>query len=330
MLLRPYFTPILVKGLLIFLVSLLFGNLLWQNQARKSPLAWWPKQVRRIWYRSPADASYQPALFYAPRTRRPVPLLVALHTWHGDYMERSSVPYARYAIENDWAFIHPHFRGPNIQPEATGSDLVIADILAAVDYARGRATVDPQRIYLIGASGGGHAALLVAARHPHIWAGVSAWVPVTNLEAWYAETLHTRVPGDLESACGGPPGVSPEVDLEYRRRSPLTYLHPGLSIPIDLNTGIHEDLVPVSHALQAFNLLAAPQDRLPEGEILYFARHALVPPRLVADYSDPAYGERQVLFRRQSGKVRITVFDGGHEILYKTGLNWLAKQVKED
>ena len=29
--------------------------------------------------------------------------------------------------------------------------------------------------------------MLMAGRHPDIWAGVSAWVPISDLKAWYHE-----------------------------------------------------------------------------------------------------------------------------------------------
>jgi hypothetical protein len=35
-----------------------------------------------------------------------------------------------------------------------------------------------------------------------------------------------------------------------------------------------------------------------------------------------------VLFRRESGMVRVTVFDGGHEIIHHAALAWLAAQQK--
>ena len=53
-------------------------------------------------------------------TKQAVPLLVALHTWSGDYKQRASIPYAQWCIEKGWAFVHPQFRGPNRRPEATG------------------------------------------------------------------------------------------------------------------------------------------------------------------------------------------------------------------
>jgi dipeptidyl aminopeptidase/acylaminoacyl peptidase len=138
-----------------------------------------------------------------------------------------SIPYGKWCVENDWVFIHPHFRGPNRTIQATGSELVIADIVSAVDYAKSKANVDPSRIYLIGASGGGYTSLLMAAHAPHVWAGVSAWVPISDLEAWYNEcrALKCSHADDIVKSCGGQPRGDQAVRLEYKKRSPITYLN---------------------------------------------------------------------------------------------------------
>ena len=57
-------------------------------------------------FTSPADGSEQKTLFYAPPGDEPVPLLVAFHTWSGDYRQDES-PYAEWCIARGWAFVHP-------------------------------------------------------------------------------------------------------------------------------------------------------------------------------------------------------------------------------
>ena len=295
----------------------------------------WPQKIREIRYISSADSTSQPALFYAPKTKKAVPLLVALHTWSGNYLQKMSVPYAQWCIDKDWVFIHPNFRGPNKSKQATGSELVVADIISAVDYAKTYANVDSNRIYLVGASGGGYTALLMAGRAPNIWAGVSAWVPITNLADWYFECrkLKCEHADDIVKSCGGPPGTSPAIDLEYKNRSPVTYLSEAVNLPLDINAGIrdghHSGGVPISHSLRAFNLVVSEKDRISEKDIRYFMEKAQVPPHLKRNLTDPDYGKKAPLFRRTSGNARITIFDGGHEIIYEATLIWLAKQQKQ-
>ena len=292
----------------------------------------WPKEVQEIKYPSKADNTRQPALFYAPAGQgEPRPLLVGLHTWSSDYRQNNS-PYGKWCIEQKWNFIHPNFRGPNRRPEATGSELVVADILSAVEFAKKNGAVDETRIYLVGASGGGYAALLMAGRAPEVWAGVSAWVPILDLAQWHAHTSKRKMKyaSEIENSIGGKPVPGSEAAAEAMKRSPVTYLARAKGVALDINAGItdgHNGSVPISHSLEAFNLLAAAKDRLSAKQITEFVRTAKVPQSITdAVPVDKTYGAKRVLFRRQSGTARVTIFQGGHEIIPVAALHWLAKQ----
>lgn len=295
--------------------------------------AGWPSPIRKVSIVSSADGSAQPAAFYDSGTPAPKPLLVALHTWSYDYDQEMNLPYAAWCIAHDWILIAPSFRGPNNHPEAAGSELAVPDVLDAVGWAAAHAAVDARRIYLAGVSGGGHMALLMVGRAPERWTAASAWVPISDLAAWHAECRAAGRPyaTDLERSCGGAPGDSLAVDAEYRARSSLTYLNPDITTPLDINAGIldgHTGSVPISHALRAFNAVAVAEDRISEAEIAYFVERAAVPPHLAGDWPDPLYGAQRVIFRRQSNNARVTIFDGGHEIIYEAALNWLAGNIK--
>jgi len=289
--------------------------------------------LQEILYKTAADGSDQPAMFFAPETDHQVPLLVVLHTWSGDYRQNLHAECIQRCMDQGWAVIHPNFRGPNRRPEATGSDWVIEDIASAVTHAKQATKIDPSRIYLLGTSGGGYTALLMAGRRPELWAGVSAWVPISDLEAWYRETKAAgeKYCQEIVDSCGGPPGTSDQIDRQYEKRSPLTYLANAKGLPLDINAGIrdgHEGSVPISHSLRAFNAVAAAADRISPGEIKHFVEQAQVPPSLKQPLSDPTYGEKQPLFRRTSGKARITIFNGKHELISQAALAWLQQQRK--
>ena len=293
----------------------------------------WPEQVQEINYTSDADQTQQPALFYAPeKTGKALPLLVGLHTWSSNYRQSMSASYAQWCIEKKWVFIHPNFRGPNRRPEATGSELVIKDILSAVAYAKKSATIDETRIYLIGASGGGYASLLMAGRAPEIWAGVSAWVPILDLVKWHEETSKRklRYAGEIEKSIGGQPHTGSKAFAEARKRSAITYLKRAKEVNLDINAGItdgHNGSVPISHSLIAFNILASEKDKISPELVESFTQKAKVPVCLYDQAEkDAAYGAKKVLFRRQSRTTRLTIFQGGHEIIPEAGLQWLAKQ----
>ena len=293
----------------------------------------WNRVVQSITYVSSADNTRQPMMFYKPQRDEPRPLLVALHSWSEDYRQAESVIYSEWCISNDWVFIHPNFRGANTRPQATGSELVIGDVLSAIDYAKANARVDESRIYAVGWSGGGYLGLLLAGRAPEVWAGVSAWVPISDLNSWYEESrrLGTKYVSHIVASCGGRPTGEGTAAAECRKRSALTYLERAHGVPIDINHGIrdgrnNDDPVPISQSLRAFNLLAAQENRFTEEEIAYFTREAQVPPALRSETSDPSDGGLRILFRRQSGNVRITIFDGAHDKNTEAAFRWLNQQ----
>ena len=74
--------------------------------------------------------------------------------------------------------------------------------------------------------GGGYTSLIMAGKRPDLWAGVSAWVPISDLRAWHREckAKGLKYAREIELSCGGAPGSSPKADQEYAKRSPLTFL----------------------------------------------------------------------------------------------------------
>jgi len=283
-------------------------------------------RAKEIKYQSSADQSEQPAMFYAPVSKEPVPLIVALHTWSGNYKQKYHKAIEQWCIKNGWAYIHPDFRGPNNRPEATGSKLVVADIVSAVEYAKKSTQIDHSAIYLVGTSGGGYTALVMAGHHPEIWAGVSAWVPISDLGAWHAQGKHVEA---LEQSCGGAPGDSPAVDTEYAKRSPITFLRNAKGTTLHLHAGIKEKIVPISHSLLAFNELAAAKDRIPKEDITYFVKKRKVPQNLQTAPPDPNYGKNQPLFTRKSGNATVTIFDGGHHLVPTAATAWIQQVYKK-
>ena len=319
----------------VFAAAMLGGYKLWSMWLGREPA--WPNAVERIEYPSAGDHTPQPAMFYAPpaspsSASSARPLLVALHTWGSGYDQADSIAYAEWCIAHGWVLVHPHFRGANDKPSAMGSELVVADILGAVEYAKQRARVDPGRIYLIGESGGGYAALLMAGRAPHVWAGVSAWAAPVDMKSFHDESQARglRFAGQIGRACGGVPLAGSAAGAECEKRSAATYLAAAREIPVDINAGIrdgHEGFgtVAISHSVNAFNLLADPADQFNAAEIEALVRLASVPAPLQFAGSDPLYGARRVLLRRQSHNVRLTLFDGGHERITAAGLSWLLR-----
>ncbi len=283
---------------------------------------------------STLDGEKQPCLFVPAAGEEARPLLVGLHPWSQGFNTFPGMAHwQRAARMRNWHYLQPHFRGPNKNPNACASPQARQDVLDAVDYVLQHYTVDPQRIYLAGCSGGGHMALVMAAHAPERWTAVSAWCPITDLAAWHAEcTAANRVYAqDMEAVCGGVPGASDAVNLQYHSRSSIFVLARAAAVPLDINAGIHDGhsgSVSIHHSLDAFNVIAEAHDaqKIPGEEIATLeAEHTLQPPAA----QDESYG-RVIHLRRTAGPSRVTIFEGGHEgdALADTACRWLEQQQK--
>jgi pimeloyl-ACP methyl ester carboxylesterase len=270
-------------------------------------------------------------MWYAPSSAEKKPLLVGLHTWSSQYSSAGGdAVYAEWCIAQRWAFVHPHFRGPNKTPEAMGSDRAVQDVVEAVAWAKQQTNVDPDRIYLVGVSGGGHMAMQMAGRHPEIWAGVSAWAGISDIAQWHADHLKQGKPDryaqEIEASLGHVPGKD---DPEAWKRSPLSSLKNSASVPLDINHGIHDGRsgsVPFLHALRAYNACVPEPSRLSGKAMVEFYETQKLPSDWPAASPDASYGTWKPIFRAKSGNTRLTIFEGGHEIVHQAALNWLAKQ----
>jgi dipeptidyl aminopeptidase/acylaminoacyl peptidase len=291
-------------------------------------------EVRTVSIPSTADGSEQPALFYDSGSDRKKPLLIVLHSWSADYRQQFSIPYGIWAVRNDWVFIHPDYRGPYDNPEATASESAIRDILDALYYAKRNANVDNARIYLSGFSGGGMTALIMAGRFPALWTGVVAWVPVYDLATWHATTRGSRhnYAEEIEASCGGAPLPGTPAEAECRKRSAGSYIRNarGKELEIYIATGIRDTFVPPDHSFRAFNDLAEEKDRIFERDIEYITSRREIPPHLAGDYSDPLYEDAGIdlLFERKSANATLKIFDSRHDMIYNAGLEWLSRQRK--
>jgi len=295
------------------------------------------RPAQEIRYRSSGDDSMQPAFFWSPESDESVPLLVALHTWSSSYQSKEP-KYIEWCQRAGWAYIYPNFRGPNRTPQAMGSDLVVADIVSAVRHAKSVTKIDGNRIYCVGVSGGGHAAMLVAARAPEIWAGVSAWCGISDIAAWHRqcdETKFSKYAKDVELALGGRPDTSDERLSDAKHRSPVTWLARAESLPpFDINHGIEDGRkgsVPFLHSLHAWNAAVSDEAKVSNDEMKQFFETQTIPTELTGKNiaeTDDLYGTNQPIFRMVDENIRVTIFKGGHEIVHGAALNWLAAQTK--
>lgn len=290
--------------------------------------------LTEIEIKSSLDDSLQKSQIWAPKSAntKPRPLLVMLHSWSGDYRQKAD-DWLREASQREWIYIHPNFRGPNLQPQACGSRLARRDILDAINDAIRRYQVDESKVYLAGVSGGGHMTMLMSAYYPNRFSAASSWVGISDLAEWYRFHVKAGKPQRYAQmtakSCGGAPGSSAAADAEYKARSPLFHLHRVGDLPLDINAGVHDGhtgSVPVQHSLRAFNVIAKagkfPQVSEAEMSELWTQQELSHPAK--SDQVVDATYKRQIHLRRHAGPARVTIFEGGHEGIAHAACEWLA------
>lgn len=208
--------------------------------------------MQQIWTSSSLDGTKQPSLFFRAKGKKR-PLLVGLHTWSGDRFNQMGklVPLAE---KNDWNLLLPEFRGANLKENpdcrnACGSNKAKQDILDAIWLIKQSGDIDEENILLLGASGGGHMALLMAACAPKLWRAVGSFVPVVDLIAWHGENPNYRE--GIEACCGGLP--CGQAETEYQDRSPINHASQIAQANVKIFSGKWDKVIPCHHGLDMYN-----------------------------------------------------------------------------
>lgn len=292
----------------------------------------------KVLIKSTVDGTDQPSYLILPDgfdAQGPkVPLVVSLHSWSGD-LEQRNEPLEDAVEKKGWVYLFPNFRGVNNRPPACGSPLAQQDILDAVEWTCTKYPIDRKRIYLTGVSGGGHMTMLMAGKHPKVWAAASAWVGISDLITWHDLHKNDNYGRMTEQCCLGAPFESTDVDTQYRARSPITSLAGAVIVPLDIAAGVHDGhkgSVPVRQSLDAFNVIAkaAGAETISEQEIFQISQPdgRLDKPRPQDQETDASFG-RAIYLRRTAAKSRVTIFEGGHEGIAGAAVEWMARHAKE-
>ncbi len=297
----------------------------------------WPKECRLVNIISTSDGKNQPAFFFAMRGVKPAPLIVSLHTWSGDYTQKDSLAWQ--CIKKGYNYIHPNFRGPNNTYEACGSSLVISDIDGAIDFALKNSSVDTSEIHIIGVSGGGYATMLMYMKSRHNIKTFSAWAGISNLLDWYYESegRKNRYSKDIAQATTGKNFGSGNYNMdreEAKKRSPVfmeTPVAERKNGKLYIYEGVHDGYtgsVPITHSINFYNKVVSDFNGteknaiIPENEIIQLVTYRCFPGETKLNL-----GDRKIHYQKTySDKVKITLFEGGHEMLTNVALDHIKSK----
>jgi dienelactone hydrolase len=190
-------------------------------------------QPHKITFLSELDRSVQYLGIRYPRDyvpSRPYALLVSLHG-SGD----EGLIMAEAHDAKDWAFVvAPTDRRPwGLEYHAWGS----LDVQEVIDWMRKHFAIDADRIYITGASMGGHGSLYQGLLFPSRFAAVSPEACFPSPLLYYSSLLQ-------KSSVLSAPGIRYMVDRAYADRDTLAFAKNALHLPIILTHGGHDDNVP--------------------------------------------------------------------------------------
>ena len=291
----------------------------------------WSDEFKIVEIKSPIDETLQSAYFYKTKSPDPQPLVVSLHTWSNDYTQYDSIN--EFSLEKDYNYIHPNFRGVNNTKDACCSELVISDIDASIDFALENANVDTTRIYVIGMSGGGYATLAMFMKSKHKIKKFSSWVPLVDLIQWYDETKILKLkyaPEILVCTQSKDDILNEEI---ARQKSPIFWKTPVDKLTystLEISTGIYDGMIgngviPITHSINFYNKL------LTDLGLTDSTKYVSDTEKLaLLEFRKPLgdFGQisgREVMLLKETNNIKLTLFEGGHEILTKYAFEELIK-----
>ena len=287
----------------------------------------WNDDFKLVQIPSGIDGHIQMAYLYGSKASDPAPLIVSLHTWSGDYTQPD--PISQLCRSRDLNYIHPDFRGVNNTIDACCSELALTDIDEAISYAIKNTNVDTSRIYVVGASGGGYATLGVFMKSSHRIKKFSAWVPISDLEAWYRESYirGNKYANDILNCTHSKDSIL-NVPIA-REKSPLHWDTPIEKInyaSLHIYTGIYDGIqgsVPITQSVNFYNKVLSDltvkdsSKFVSDFEKLELLEHR----RKLGNFGKIA--DREVFLRKDYKNIKLVIFEGNHEMLPEYALDEL-------
>jgi hypothetical protein len=288
----------------------------------------WGDDFRIVEIKSQMDKHLQKAYFYKSTSGKPEPLIVSLHTWSGDYAQKDDL--AKICKQKNINYIHPDFRGPNRTKNACCSELAMYDIDNAISFALKNSNVAPNKIYVIGVSGGGYATLSTFMKSKHQIRKFSAWASISDLVAWYNESsLRKNKYAQEIMDCTASENVL-DIDIA-KSRSPLFWETPREKLSnseLSIYAGVYDGIqgsVPISHSINFYNKLLMDLGVKDATKYVSSKEHlSLLELRSPLGH----YGnisDRIICLKKKSGNLSLTIFEGDHEMLTGYALDALIQ-----
>lgn len=289
-----------------------------------------PDFLKKDSIQSALDGNTQVIYYNKTTASTPQPLVVELHSWSNSAESQQKI-LAEEAHTKNWNFIFPNFRGVNNHSKACCSPFVIADIDEAIDWALKNMSVDPHNIYVVGNSGGGYATLAMYMKSRHDIRSFSAWSSISDLAAWYGESVErkNKYAAEIIQCIGKDSQFNA---LNAKLRSPLYWKTPvkkRQNSLLQIYVGVHDGYtgsVPISHSINFYNKLLT--DGKEKDKSRYVSKQDAI--TLLKTQTFPTskipqtLGDRAILYQNTSKNIRLTVFEGTHEILNEVALEMIS------
>lgn len=279
--------------------------------------------------KSGLDGNYQVIYYYRSSDKNPKPLIVQLHSWSYPADSLKTMKFDVEATSKDFNYIFPNFRGVNNHTKACCSEYVISDIDEAIDWAIMNMKVDKKQIYIVGVSGGGYATLAMYMKSRHNIKAFSSWVPISDLEKWYLESVERKNKYFCEIIKCTNETESFDA-TKARERSPIYWTTPinkRKNSTLQIFAGIHDGHngpVPISHSINFYNKLLS-DIGISDSSKYVSAKdlREMINQQTFATSSKLTIGDRPIYYQKQTNLLMLTIFEGGHEMLSKEVLGYI-------
>jgi poly(3-hydroxybutyrate) depolymerase len=310
---------------ILCLLSLFAGGQATDNTQRKNFL-------KKDSIRSSMDSAVQVFYYSKSTDNKRAPLIVQLHSWSFPADSLKTIDLDIEAGIKNYNYLFPDFRGVNNKPKACCSEFVIADIDESIDWALKNMHVDKKRIYIIGYSGGGYATLAMYMKSRHRIRAFSAWVPISDLAAWYGQSRERKNQYAFQIIkCIGESGMFDT--LKAKERSPLFWTTPVKKrkhSTMQIFAGIHDGYtgpIPISQSANFYNKLLFDFKETDSSAYVKYDDLEVMLETQTFSSSDinKKIGDRVIYYQRATKNLMLTIFEGGHDMLSKQALEYIGQ-----